>query len=182
MEGLIVPTGIKELFSWTVRLTCEELGLPDDSVSDYLADLLTRFACTDELWPRNANGAPMHGLVDRLAEIQRAWEFDTPHFNPERELELRRGIGDYTLFLSGFFWESVCARSAARHYVRQGRRAYRFVAEHHRALGQPEAQIFRALALRFETYAAALSYLRDVHLGAEFAPWPHRMFAKIITR
>jgi len=40
--------------------------------------------------------------------------------------------------------------------------------------------LYQTLSTRFETYAAVISYMRDVHLGAEFAPWPHPVFARII--
>ncbi len=169
-----------EFFDDLVSLTLDDLGLWNDDVADYLVDLLTRFARTEVFHPASESGTETDGITNTLLEIQRVWEIDTPHFNPEREVELRRRIGDYTLFMSGFFWEAVHTASAGWYYASQGRRAYRFMADYHRALGQPEAAAFDALARQFDKYATALSYLRDVHLGAEYGPWPSGVFAKLI--
>ncbi len=178
----IETTPLKTLFAETVKASFADLDISDRGTTEPLADLLTRFVAVGDLWPLGVTGPRLESLADRVREIQRAWRLDGGHFDPKREVELRQGIGDYTLFMTGFFWEWVKSESVTRHYVREGKRAYRFVAEYHRAQGRPEAARFATLAARFETCAAVLSYMRDVHLGAEFAPWPHRIFARIITR
>jgi len=180
MDAPIEITPVKTLFSKVLRDSFEDLDIPAKGAADYLADLLARFATTDEMLPAGDAGQRLESLGERNAEIQRVWTIDAAQFDPAREVELRRNIADYTLFMSGFFWESVKSRSVTRHYVREGKRGYRFVAEYHRAHGQPEARLFQTLSGRFETYAAVISYMRDVHLGAEFAPWPHRVFARIL--
>src|SRR5262249_1657301 len=115
----------------------------------------------------------------RVAEIQRAWTVDAHGFDPAREIVVRRGLADFTLFMSGFFWEAVKARSVTRYYVREGKRGYRFVAEYCPGHERPETPIYQTLHARLETYAAVVSSMRDVHLGAEFAPWPPHLFARI---
>ena len=70
----------------------------------------------------------------------------TPHFSPVRERELRRHIGDYTRFMPGRFREHVEGMSITGYYIREGKRAYRFVSEHDRAGAWPHAGLFRALA------------------------------------
>jgi hypothetical protein len=174
------PGMVKSLFGEALRASFDDLAIADHGSTDYLASLLTRFAATVDLYPLAVTGARLESLADRLAEIQRSWRLDGRHFEPSRELEIRQGIGDFTLFMCGFFWERVKGHSVSRLYVREGKRAYRFLAEYHRAQARPEAHTFQALAGRFETYAAVLSYMRDVHLGAEFAPWPHKVFARIV--
>lgn len=179
-QALIETIPVKSLFEQALKASFVDLDISDQGTTDYLADLLARVTASADLWPTGVTGTPLESLADRFAEIQRAWRIDGRHFDPAREVELRRGIGDYTLFMTGFFWERVKGDSMTRHLVREGKRAYRFVAEYHRAQGRPEARRFATLAARFETSAAVLSYMRDVHLGAEFAPWPHRLFARII--
>ncbi|MGH7389796.1 MAG: hypothetical protein ACREM3_10105 [Candidatus Rokuibacteriota bacterium] len=176
----IETTSVKALFDHALKASFGDLEISDRGTTDHLADLLVRFAAAGDLWPLGVTGSRLQSLADRVLEIQRSWQLDGRHFDPQREVALRQGIGDYTLFMTGFFWERVKAESVTRHYVREGKRAYRFVAACHRGQGRPEAVRFATLAARFETCAAVLSYMRDVHLGAEFAPWPHRIFARII--
>jgi len=178
----IATTPLKVLFGEALKASFTDLDISDRGTTGYLADLLARFSTTGDLWPLGVTGDRLESLADRLREIQLAWWSDGPHFDPRREVEVRQGIGDYTLFMAGFFWEWVKSESVTRCFVREGKRAYRFVAGYHRAHGRPEAVCFATLAARFETCAAVLSYMRDIHLGAEYAPWPHRIFARIITR
>jgi hypothetical protein len=180
MESRIETTPVKGLFREALRASFEDLDIADHGTVDYLAELLARFTATAHLYPLDAAGGQLESVADRVREIQRSWRLDGRHFEPERELEIRRGIGDFTLFMSGLFWERVKSDSVTRHYVREGKRAYRFLAEYHRAHRRPEARVFRALFRRFETCAAVLSYMRDVHLGTEFAPWPRKAFVRII--
>ncbi len=181
METRLDANSVKDLFAEALRASFEDLDIPDRGVLDYLADLLARYSRASELTPLDRTGQPMVTLGDRVREIRRAWDPDGGGFDPGREVEIRRGMADYTLFMSGFFWERVRDASMSRHYAREGRRAYRFVGEYHRARREERAAaVAFTLATRFETCAAVLSYMRDVHLGAEFAPWPHRVFARII--
>jgi hypothetical protein len=181
MEPRIETSPVKDLFGAALRASFEDLDIADHGTLSYLADLLGRYAITAELYPLDVTGGRLQSVADRLQEIQRAWRLDGGFFAPDHEVELQRGLGDFTLFMTGFFWERVKSESVTRHYVRQGKRAYRFLAEYHRAQRRPEAGVFQTLAGRFETTAAVLSFMRDVHLGAEFAPWPHKVFARIIT-
>lgn len=181
MPEVVAATSCKDLFRVTVRESFEDLDLHEDVVAEYLTDLLSRFAFTDHLLPATEGGARVETIGDCIGEIQRAWSLEAPGFDPARELEYRRHIGDYTLFMSGFFWEHVRGASVGRHYRRQGKRAYRFLFEHERALRRPEGKVYRKLADGFETWANVLTYLREVYLGAEFAPWPHPLFVRIIN-
>jgi len=102
-----------------------------------------------------------------LLEAQAAWDDDAAHFGPEREISIRRHIGDYTLFMTGVFRERVQRLASTDYYVSQGQRAYRFVSEHGRATSRPRerdtAPLYARLAERFEHYAWALDYARRVH-------------------
>jgi hypothetical protein len=134
-------------------------------VATYLADLLTRFARTEQLFPRGITGQRLECVVDLLLEAQALWQ--DPSFVPEREVTVRRHIGDYTLFMLGVFRERVEQIASTGYYVTQGQRAYRFVSEHDRASARPTAAgggpLFARLAERFESYAWALDYARRVH-------------------
>lgn len=181
MERSGAPTSLKRFFGRTIRWTFGDLKIRDEAAADYLADLLTRFARTDALYPLGPPGRRLETVAECLLEIQRTWEYESPHFDPGQERELRRHIGDYTLFMTGLFRERVEGMSVTGYYIREGRRAYRFVSEHDRAGARPYAGLFRALADRFEGYAGALTYMRKVYFRPELVPPLHPFFTRLIT-
>src|SRR2546428_289131 len=127
-----------------------DLALGDDPASAYLADLLTRFARTDHLYPQGFAMPRLETVVDMLLETQAAWE-NPASFQPEREVVVRRHIGDFTLFMTGIFPERVERTASTRYYIDQGKRAYAFVSEHDRVssrTGGTGAPLYRRLAER----------------------------------
>ena len=153
MATALASTSLESFFQGCVRQSLDDLVLPVDEAASYLADLLTRYAV-----PPSRPG----GLTEMLGDVHRAWQMEDPAFDPEHEVELRREIGDYTLFMTGFFWERVEAMSAQHHYARLGAAAYRFVAEHHRAAGRADAGVYFALANDFMRHAVVLMYVREI--------------------
>lgn len=183
------PLSLRRFFDRVVHRSFGDLALGDDPAADYLSDLLTRFARTENLYPAGslpdlrsgARGRRLESVAEVLLEIQRAWEIDSPHFNPVRERELRRHIGDYTLFMTGLFRERVERLSITGYYIREGQRSYRFVSEHDRADARPEARLFRALADRFEGYVSALNYMRKVYVRPEHGTPDLPFFRRLVT-
>jgi hypothetical protein len=156
---------LRRFFDRAIRASFQDLALRDDPATGYLADLLTRFARTDELYPRGRSVPRLETVVDMLLEAQAVWQDETPHWGPEHEVTIQRHIGDYTLFMTGIFPERIERTGSAGYYILRGKRAYRFVWEHDRAssAGRSTAPVFRMLADRFESYARALDYARRVH-------------------
>jgi hypothetical protein len=157
---------LHRFFERAVRATFHDLVLHDEPAASYLSDLLARFARTEALYPRSPSGERLETVVDLLLEAQAVWQ-DSPYFQPEREVAVRRHIGDYTLFMTGLFPERVQRTASTDYYVAQGKRAYRFVSEHDRVSTRPAVQgggsLYRRLADRFEAYVGALDYARRVH-------------------
>jgi hypothetical protein len=163
-DGPVAPS-LKRFFDRLVRRSLDDLRLGGDPVAGYLADVLTRFARTDQLYAlRGTAGQPLESVVDMLLDVQQSWEFDRPHFDPFRERDVRQHIGDYTLFMTGIFREHVERRASTGFYVREGKRAYRVVADFERSALKPDARLFAVLADRFEGYVSALQYLKRVYL------------------
>jgi hypothetical protein len=160
---------LQRFFEGALKASFRDLALHDDAVVAYLADLLTRFARTEQLFPRGITGQRLERVVDLLLEAQALWR--DPSFRPEGEVTVRRHIGDYTLFMLGVFRERVEQNASTGYYVTQGQRAYRYVSEHDRASTRPVrpagGPLFGRLADRFEGYARALDYARRVHFRAE---------------
>lgn len=155
---------LQRFFEDIVGRSLGDLARRDDPAAGYLADLLTRFARTENLYPRGLRARRLESVVESLLDIQEIWADQSPHFQPEREVALRRHIGDYTLFMTGVFQERVERIAASRYYIAEGKRAYRFVADHRRAAaGESRAQIFRRLSDQFEAYVGVLDYARKVY-------------------
>jgi len=171
---------LRRFFDRAIRASFEDLALAGDPTAPYLADLCTRFARTENLFPRGVVAPRLETVVDMLLEVQAAWREDSPYWEPERELAVRRQIGDYTLFMTGLFRERVERIASTGFYVTEGKRAYHFVSEHDRAAARRHAPIFRRLADRFERYARALDYARRVyfvdHGGPLDGPPSHPLF------
>jgi hypothetical protein len=158
-----LSTELRRFFDRAIRASFHDLALDGDPVAAYLTDLLTRFARTEGLYPRGVALPRLTTVVDMLLDIEAAWVDDGPHFDPAREVTVRRHIGDYTLFMTGVFRERVERVASTTYFVEQGKRAYRFVSEHARAGGAAGPPPFRRLSERFEGYAGALDYARRVH-------------------
>jgi hypothetical protein len=153
-----------------------DLAIDDTPALRYLTDLLTRFVRTEALRAiREVPGRRLDTVTDSLLAIQHVWDWQSPGFDPGAERALRRQIGDYTLFMTGIFREYVDGLSVTGYYEREGRQAYRFVAEVARAGAEADAGLYRRLADRFELYAGALSYARKVYFRTDAVPagaWP----------
>ena len=81
------------------RHYAEEIGLRDPQLIGYVAHLLTEFCDADQLFKiRNGAGRPLDDVGEMLMESD-------PVFGPapsfDRERQVRKHIGDYTLFFTG---------------------------------------------------------------------------------
>jgi hypothetical protein len=169
---------LRGFFDRALRAGFRDLTLHDDPALDYLSDLLVRFARTENLYPRGRAMPRLETVVDMMLDAQQAWE-ETTRFQPEYEVTVRRHIGDYTLFMIGVFRERVERTASTGFYIAQGKRAYHFVSEHDRASARPSHQaggpLYRRLSDRFERYAEALDYTRQVY----FREPPHPPFFRL---
>ncbi len=165
---------LRRFFDRAVRASFADLAHRDDPVAPYLVDLLTRFARTENLFPPGSTVPRLETVADMLIEIQGLWDDRMPSFQPQREVSVRRHIGDFTLFMTGIFRERVERAASAGYYIVEGKRAYRFVSEHARARAEVDAP-YRWLAERFESYARVLDYTRRVH----FYDYPPHTFFRL---
>jgi hypothetical protein len=162
-SAIIEIVELQSFFDRAVRASFHDLALHDEPAASYLADLLTRFARTENLYARGLTLPRLETVVDMLLEIQAVWHEEAASFRPEHEVTVRRHIGDYTLFMIGVFRERVERIASTGYYISQGKRAYHFVSEHARARAGVGTPPYRRLAERFECYAGALDYARRVH-------------------
>jgi hypothetical protein len=87
----------------------------------------------------------------------------------EREREVHRHIGNYTLFVAGLFPEflrrlrtarAVVSADALLDFVQTGKRSYRIVSEFTHGAYRPEAPLFRKLSENFERCVYGLGHVR----------------------
>jgi len=158
---------LRRLFAGlTQRTFFERLAWPDTEVTGYLADLLTDFAHSDNVYKiRNAAGKPAREVAEMLAEGESLHRASTV----EREREVHKHIGDYTLFMSGLFPEFLArqarcglalSRDAFLDHVRTGRRSYRVVSEFRLGRHGATASLFRKLSENFELCVYGLGHVR----------------------
>jgi hypothetical protein len=164
---------LRRLFrTLTERSFLERLGWPDWGIVGYVSDLLTESVQADHLYPvRESSGRPLVELAEMLEEAD-ACAREHP---PEREREVHRRIGDYTLVMTGLFPEGVTrlrtiviGRPAALlDYVKVGKRAYRMAAETtQESTADPVARrtlvpLFRRLSSQFEVCVLGLGYVKE---------------------
>ena len=133
-------------------LVAQELAA-DHGVVVYVANLLMDFVDVDQLYRiRNARGKRLEEVGEMLVESNPA--LDARSF--EREREVRKHIGDYTLFLTGMFPEYVATlpRRELRldsiiDYVKAGKESYRIVGAFDQFEYRHVALLFRRLAEQF---------------------------------
>jgi hypothetical protein len=151
---------LSRLFS---GLVAKELPA-DREVAAYVTDLLIDFVQAERLYRiRNLHGKRLEDVGEMLVESNPL--LDARSF--DREREVRKHIGDYTLFLSGMFPEYVAAlpRRGLRldsmiDYVKAGKESYRIVAAFDQFEYRDVAPLFRRLAEQFERCVYGLNRVK----------------------
>ncbi len=142
------------------------LGWDDPAVVGYVSDLLADFTHIDRLYRiRTTQGRRVEDVAEMLLEgdlLHRA-------ASVEREREVHKHIGDFTLFMAGLFPEHVWRLRSPRplaspdsllDYVRTGKRSYRVAAEFTFGDYAGTAPLFRKLSDQFELCVFGLGYVR----------------------
>src|SRR5437868_14548251 len=81
------------------------VGLRDPELCGYVASMLCEFCDAEQLFRlRNAQGQPLSDVGEMLLESDPVYG-PAPSF--DRERQVRKHIGDYTLFFTGMFPECI---------------------------------------------------------------------------
>ncbi len=159
---------LRRLFcTLTEQSFTEKLGWPDFNVTEYLANLLVEFAHTDNLYRiRNHQGEQVDTVVELLFESEVLLEAQ----GMDREREVHRHIGDFTLFMAGLFPEYLRRLKSAGmiyhkdflvDYVKTGKRSYKIVAQYPEGEARTETPLFRKLSENFELCVTGLGFVRS---------------------
>jgi len=128
----------------------------EDQTEQYIVNLLTLFARSEQLYEETSEGPRLKPLVQMLAEA-----LEAPS-NQERERGLQR-LGDVSLFIAGFFAHSfACKLIDIDYHIAMGGRAYGTLAGslargRRRVLGS----VFAELAVKFQPLVDALGEISD---------------------
>jgi hypothetical protein len=153
------------------------LGMRDNEVTSYVADLLTEFCEADNMYRvKDANGR----AVKEVGEMLKA--SDPVHgtassFDEEREV--RKHIGDFTLFYTGMYPESThrLRRTEGESFVdlvKTGKESYYIVSQFNVFEYAVEAPLFAKLSETFERCLYGLTLVREEMLKHNPASMPQR--------
>lgn len=156
---------LREFFNPMVRRSFAELGIGEAQVVEYVSEMLSGFARCDRLYRIESGGRSIDSVVQMLAELLEAPPLGD---RVEWEREVRRYIGDYTLFMSGMFRSHVSRGGYLDFYMEEGSRSYHTVSKLDLSRYRTGFLMFEDLSKRFEHYSGALDYLRKAY----FAPAP----------
>ena len=137
------------------------LGLADPPLTDYVSDLLSRFISMDAIFRlRHLGGKRLEEVAAMVLEA----ESMPPEGRTHREVH--RHIGDFTLFWTGVYPEtlkklrSALTRDSFIDYCEQGKRSYWIASTFDDEPYREEAGVLRRLSEEFELVAYGLNQVR----------------------
>lgn len=135
------------------------LGVVDPPLVDYISRLLLRFIHSDAVYSvRSPTGKRLIQVAEMLDEAEQRVG--------EARRELHRHIGDYTLFWSGLYPESLNRPSEKRakdqllDYATEGKRSYRIASEIPVDDEKVPGEVLERLSEQYELCAYGLSEVR----------------------
>lgn len=148
------------------RHYAETVVLRDQEVSCYVANMLTEFCEEDQLHKIcDATGRPLHDVGDMLLQADPVFGA-APSF--DRERQVRKHIGDFTLFFTGMFPESINNSRLRRNrlenfvdFIRAGRESYYIVSKFDCFEYAKVAPLFRKMAENFEECVVGLNMVKN---------------------
>ncbi len=143
----------------------QKLGLIDSEITEYVSDLLIQFNRTENLYCiRNSQGRPLEDVGEMLLASNPL--FEAASF--DREREVRKHIGDFTLFFAGLFPEAVNRWRLRRmrldsvvDYVKAGKESYYIVSEFNQFEYKSVAPLFKKMSDQFETCVFGLNLVKQ---------------------
>ncbi len=157
---------LNQLFLELVRRNFDEfVGIRDVEVSSYVANLLTEFCQSEQLYKiRDTGGRPLHDVGEMLMESDPVYG-PAPSF--DRERQVRKHIGDYSLFFTGMFPESINHWRLRRQrlenlidFMKAGKESYYIVSKFEYFEYAKVAPLFKRLSQEFERCVVGLNMVK----------------------
>ena len=158
---------LQQLFMELVgRHYAEEIGLRDPQIVNYVAHLMTEFCEVEQLFKiRDASNRPLADVGEMLLESDPVYG-PAPSF--DRERQVRKHIGDYTLFFAGMFPESINHFRLRRHrlenfveWIKAGKESYYIVSKFEYFEYAKVAPMFASLSRNFEGLVYGLNMVKN---------------------
>ena len=158
---------LQQLFLELVgRHYAEQIGIRDPQVVNYVAQLLAEFCNAEQLFKiRDLSGRALTDVGEMLME-------SNPVFGPapsfDRERQVRKHIGDYTLFFTGMFPESInhfrLRKDRVENFVdwmKAGKESYFIVSKFEHFEYARVAPLFANLSRNFEECVYGLNQVKN---------------------
>src|SRR6516164_8289389 len=157
---------LQQLFTELIdRHFDRDIGLRDPEVKDYVVNVLEEFCDCRQLFKIcDAGGRPLHDVGEMLLEADPIYG-PAPSF--DRERQVRKHIGDYILFFSGMFPESInhyrLRRQRIENFIdliKAGKESYYVVSKFDQFEYARLAPLFGRLARDFESCVYGLNLVK----------------------
>src|ERR1700745_485973 len=143
----------------------EDVRLEEPRLATYVTALLADFARVENLYRiRNALGKRLEDVGEMLIESNPL--LDAPSF--DRERQVRKHVGDYTLFMTGMFPESINHLRLRRHrlesfidWMKAGKESYYIVSKFDAFEYTKVAPLFERLSANFEQCVYGLNCVKN---------------------
>jgi hypothetical protein len=157
---------LQQFFNHIVERNYEEVGVRQAEVHAYVANLLTEFCEAENLYKiKNADGRSLTDVGEMLLESDPIYG-PAPSF--DRERQVRKHIGDYALFFSGMFPESLNRHRLRRQrlegfldFVKAGKESYFIVSKFEHFEYAKVAPLFRRMSEEFERMVYGLNQVKN---------------------
>ncbi len=143
-----------------------DVGIRDSEVHAYISNLLCEFCDVEQLYKvRDAADRPLHDVGEMLLESDPVYG-EAPSF--DRERQVRKHIGDYTLFFTGLFPESLNHYRLRRQrlesfvdFMKAGKESYYIVSKFEHFEYAKVAPLFARLSKEFEHCVYGLNQVKN---------------------
>ena len=148
------------------RHYAQEIGLRDPQIVGYVAHLLAEFCDVEQLFcVRDTSGRPLNDVGEMLLQADPVYG-PAPSFGRERQV--RKHIGDFTLFFAGMFPESInhlrLRRQRLENFVdwmKAGKESYYIVSKFEHFEYTKVAALFANLSRNFEGCVYGLNRVKN---------------------
>ena len=157
---------LQQFFNHIVERNYEEVGIRQPEVHAYVATLLTEFCELENPYKiKNADGRALADVGEMLLESDPIYG-PAPSF--DRERQVRKHIGDYSLFFSGMFPESLNHHRLRKYrleglldFVKAGKESYYIVSKFEHFEYAKVAPLFRRMSQEFERLVYGLNQVKN---------------------
>ncbi len=155
----VVPVAnLRDYFRQSIDAAIDKQGVAvDPHTTHYVVNLLTIFARSEELYEDHGDSYGLKPLAMMMADSLDAATVEQRNFALQR-------IGDVSLFIAGFFADSLAHRLVdLDYYIYMGGNAYGSLSEEIRGTtrGRALADVYRELARKFQLVVDILNEVRD---------------------